>query len=103
PVLPRREGPWPDAGDDDRAVGDAPTMLHRLWAARIDHRRVAGEHHARPEDRCAPDVHALHHDAPGPDEGAVLDHDRRRLQRLEDPADPDPSGEVDVRADLRAG
>ena len=77
-------------------------MLDGLRAARIDHGRVPGEHHARPEDRAAPDVNALHHDAPRPDEGVVLDHDRDRLERLEDAADPDPSREVNVRTDLRA-
>ena len=65
PVLPRGEGPRPGPGDDDRAVGDAPTMLDRLRTARVDHRCVAGEHDARPENRTAPDVHAFDDDARG--------------------------------------
>ena len=48
------------------------------------------------------DAHALDDDAARPDEGAVLDHDGRGLQRLEHPADADAAGEVHVGADLRA-
>ena len=44
--------------------------------------------------------HALGDDTAGAEEGAVLDDHRRRVQRLEHAADPDPAREVDVGADL---
>ena len=53
--------------------------------------------------RLAPDAHALDDHAARADERAVLHDHRRRLHGLQHPADPDPAGQVHVRADLRAG
>ena len=100
--APGRELASARARDHHRPRGHRAAVLDGLVAGHVDHGRVAGEHDPCPEHGARAHAHALDHDAPRPDEGAVLDHDRRGLQRLEHPADADAAGEVHVGADLRA-
>ena len=77
-------------------------MLHGLGARHVDHRGVPGQDHPGPEHGLPADADALDDDAARADERPVLDHDRRGLDRLQDPAHAHAAGKVHPRADLCA-
>src|SRR5215212_6751602 len=57
----------------------------------------------RPDHGALADQNPLDDHCAGADEDAILDDHGPRAARLEDAADPDAAGEVDVRPDLRPG
>ena len=79
------------------------SVLDGLIASHVDDRRRRGEHHVRPEDGLLADQDSFHDDGSRADERAVLDHHRGSLRRFENAADPDPSRQVNIRADLGTG
>ena len=85
--LPRR----------DDAIGET---LSRLG---IDDRGASRDHHSCAERCTLSDEGSFHDDAARANERVVFDDDGPRTRRLEHATDADPTGEVNVAADLGAG
>jgi len=79
-----------------------PAILHRIDAGDVDDRNRRSERDPRGQDGLTPDANPLDDHAAGADKRSVLHDHRHRAGRLEDTADPDAAGQVDIGADLRA-